>query len=155
MLAFSFRFYLMPYICALSQCFYLRFLHMSFNRHAQYHLAIYKAFQCFHRACILYPPPPSYVPIPQASQIYGFQDIVNLKTTPNIVSQFVHLFIVITVQKWDKAIGYRWRGLVVRVSDSCARDPGSIPGRATSRPTQAFNPSNSEQQINWHLAMRQ
>ncbi len=51
---------------------------------------------------------------------------------------------------------WRWHGLVVRVSGSCARDPVSIPGRATSWPTQAFHPSNLwAVDINWHLAMRQ
>ena len=33
---------------------------------------------------------------------------------------------------WD--LHGRWHGLVVRVSDSCASDPGLIPRRATSRP---------------------
>ncbi len=41
---------------------------------------------------------------------------------------------------WLTTMGVAWRS--GRVSDFHARDLGSIPGLATSRPTQAFHPSN-------------
>ena len=48
----------------------------------------------------------------------------------------------------------RWRGLALRVSISYARDLGSIPEQATSRPNQAFHFSNwlAVDEI-WHLVL--